>query len=159
MPKPNAYIETTIPSFYYDLRPDPEMVARRLWTRQWWASARDHYALLTSEVVAEELSAGTSALVPLRLKLLEGLPEIAVTSQVEATAHAYVRHKLMPAHPGGDAFHLALASCFKCDFIVTWNCRHLANPNKFAHIREINHRLGLPTPEIVTPLNLLRRTA
>lgn len=157
MPKPLVYIETTVPNFYHNLRPDPAIVERRARTREWWASAADRYELLTSEVVVDELSAGTSRLVPLRLELLSDLPEIAVTPQVEATVETYVRHKLMPAHPRGDAYHLALASCFGCDFIVTWNCRHLANPNKFAHVRRINQRLGLGVPEIVTPLNLLRR--
>lgn len=70
----------------------------------------------------------------------------------------YLRHKLMPRNPSGDALHLALASYYECDLIVTWNCKHLANANKFMHIRQINHRMGLSVPEIVTPLELLKRT-
>jgi hypothetical protein len=158
MQKPIAYIETTIPNFYYDLRSSSAVTSRRIWTREWWASATDKYDRLTSEIVTEELSAGTSRFVPLRLELLKDLPELGVTADVEAAARTYIQNKLMPAHPGGDAFHLALASFFECDFIVTWNCRHLANPNKFAHIREINRRLGLPTPQIVTPQQLLGRS-
>jgi hypothetical protein len=61
----------------------------------------------------------------------------------------------MPADPTGDALHLALASHHKCDFLLTWNCLHLANANKFGHIRRINTMLGLFTPTIVTPLELL----
>jgi len=157
MTKPVVYIETTIPNFYHDLRSSEAVATRRAWTRMWWASAADKYDRLTSEIVVEELSAGTSKLVPLRLALLKDLPQIAVTVNVEDVARTYIHNKLMPAHPGGDAFHLALASYFDCDFIVTWNCRHLANPNKFAHIRELNRRLGLPTPEIVTPQQLVGR--
>lgn len=81
-----------------------------------------------------------------------------ITPAVAETVQVYIRHKLMPANPGGDALHLALASHYECDFIVTWNCKHLANPNKFAHIRNINGVLGLSVPEIVTPLILLRRS-
>ena len=55
----------------------------------------------------------------------------------------------------GDAFHLAIASYHNCDFILTWNCWHLANANKFAHIRRVNARLGLFVPALVTPLQLL----
>jgi hypothetical protein len=157
MSKPIAYIETTIPNFYYDPRFSPAVISRRAWTREWWASAADTYNRLTSEIVVEELSAGTSKFVPLRLALLKDLPELGVTAHVEAVARTYIQNKLMPRHPGGDAFHLALASYFECDFIVTWNCAHLANPNKFAHMREINRRLGLPTPELVTPQQLLGR--
>ena len=61
----------------------------------------------------------------------------------------------MPADPGGDALHLALASYHKCDFLVTWNCQHLANANKFGHIRRVNAMLGLFVPALVTPLELL----
>lgn len=157
MTKPLAYIETTIPNFYYDFRPDPEIDARRIWTRAWWASAADQYELWTSDVVVDELSAGTSQFVPLRLELLRSIPVLSVTSEVTACAQTYIQHKLMPSNPGTDAFHLALASRSGCDFIVTWNCKHLANPNKALHIHKINQRLGLHTPEIVTPLTLLRR--
>ena len=61
----------------------------------------------------------------------------------------------MPNDPVGDALHLALASYYKCDFLLTWNCRHLANANKFDHIRRINTLLGLFVPSLVTPLELL----
>jgi hypothetical protein len=61
----------------------------------------------------------------------------------------------MPADPAGDALHLAMASHHKCDFLVTGNCQHLANANKFGHIRRINTMLGLFIPAIVTPLELL----
>ena len=68
---------------------------------------------------------------------------------------AYVKHKLMPEDPTGDGLHLALASFHECSYFVTWNCRHLANANKFGHIRRINTLLGLRTPELVTPPELL----
>ncbi|HEX6369436.1 MAG TPA: type II toxin-antitoxin system VapC family toxin [Longimicrobium sp.] len=158
MPKPTAYIETTIPNFYYDLRSSEAVTTRRIWTRQWWASAADKYDLVTSPEVLMELSAGTSDLVPLRLALIENLPALPIGLEVTATAMTYIRRKLMPGRPSGDAFHLALASHYKCDFIVTWNCKHLANPNKFAHVQHLNRLLGLPVPEIVTPQELLRRT-
>jgi hypothetical protein len=61
----------------------------------------------------------------------------------------------MPANPVGDALHLALASFHRCDFLVTWNCKHIANANKFGHIRRVNSMLGLFNPALVTPLELL----
>ncbi len=61
----------------------------------------------------------------------------------------------MPKDPGGDALHLAVASFHKCDFLVTWNCKHLANANKFGHIRQVNDILGIGNPTLVTPLELL----
>ena len=55
----------------------------------------------------------------------------------------------------GDALHLAIASYHKCNFLVTWNCAHLANANKFGHIRRVNTMLGLFVSALVTPLELL----
>lgn len=72
---------------------------------------------------------------------------------------AYLANKLMPSDPFGDALHLALASYHRCDFLVTWNCQHLANTNKFGQIRRINGILGLYTPELVTPMELLGEDA
>jgi hypothetical protein len=157
MPKPIAYIETTIPNFYYDLRTSEAVTTRRAWTREWWASAPSQYDLVTSEEVLIELSAGRGRWVPLRLELLDKLPMLPLGPEVAEIVQTYLRHKLMPANPGGDAVHLALASSYRCDFIVTWNCKHLANPNKSAHIHRINQMLGLSVPMIVTPLELLGR--
>ena len=61
----------------------------------------------------------------------------------------------MPQDVLGDALHLALASYHKCDYLLTWNCKHLANPNKFKHMRIVNTSLGLYTPEITTPNQLI----
>jgi hypothetical protein len=61
----------------------------------------------------------------------------------------------MPKYPLGDALHLAIASYYKCDFLLTWNCRHLANANKFGHIRQVNVMLGLYVPLLVTSLELM----
>ncbi len=61
----------------------------------------------------------------------------------------------MPADPTGDALHLALASVHKADYLLTWNCKHLANANKFDHIRRVNALLGLHVPALVTPLELM----
>jgi hypothetical protein len=159
MPKPRVYVETTVPNFYYETRKQPELVARREWTREWWSDAAQRYELVTGLAVFEELAAGTRiALVELRTDLLRGLPLLLPHPPIPAIVETYLKHKLMPARPtSADAMHLALASENHCDFIVTWNCRHLANPNKATHIRRINSALGLQVPELVTPQDLLRR--
>src|SRR6516165_6512558 len=89
------------------------------------------------------------------LALVSRLPVLAVEPGIEEILKVYLEHRVMPADPTGDALHLALASYHKCDFLVTWNCRHLANANKFGHIRRVNTILGLFVPAIVTPLELL----
>jgi PIN domain len=153
--KPRIYVETTIPSFYHDVRTEPDIVVRREWTRQWWADAVDLYELVTSPAVLDELAAGLPEYGAPRLALVRGLPLVSVEPAISEIVATYVRHKLMPGDPGGDALHLALASYHKCDFLVTWNCQHLANANKFGHIRRVNTMLGLFVPAVVTPLELL----
>lgn len=153
--KPRVYIETSIPSFYFELRTSPDVVARRDWTRQWWKDAQDKYELFTSPAVINELLGGIPERSAERLSLIQDLTLLPIDPAVIDIVLTYIRHKVMPADPTGDAMHLALASFHKCDFLVTWNCRHIANANKFGHIRRVNSMLGLFVPALVTPIELL----
>ncbi len=144
-----------IPSFYHEVRTEPDVVARREWTRQWWSDATKRFELVTSAAVLDELAGGSSERSAQRLALVHDLPLLPVEEPIADIVQAYLLHKVMPADPAGDALHLALASYHKCDFLVTWNCRHLANANKFGHIRRMNTILGLFVPALVTPLELL----
>lgn len=155
MDKLRVYVETTIPSFYHELRPAPNIVARREWTRLWWSDAREHYELVTSPAVLNELGESSLDRRADRLALLRNIPLLPLDEAVLEIVQVYIRHKLMPADPGGDALHLAVAAYHKCDFLLTWNCQHLANANKFRHIRRVNTMLGLFVPALVTPLELL----
>jgi hypothetical protein len=155
MPKPRAYVETTIPSFYHTTRSGVAALARREWTRRWWDLARDRYALVTSDAVLDELREGDYPSREPALALVAELPVLEITEAVAEIVAGYVRHRLMPADPAGDALHLALASFHRCEFLVTWNCQHLANANKFGHLRRVNGLLGLYVPVLATQLELL----
>lgn len=150
-----VYIETTIPSFYHEVRTEPEMVARRNWTRTWRDHRRQAYQLVTSVAVLDELQAGTFPNKDHALTLLTEVPFVPVESTIIEIVETYIQRMVMPRDPTGDALHLALASYHKCDFLLTWNVQHLANVNKFAHIRRVNALLSLFTPALVTPLELL----
>jgi predicted nucleic acid-binding protein len=149
-----VYIETTIPSLYFDDRTDAKTVARREWTRHWWDSLRERYRLVTSAPVIEELSRGDHLHKAEKLQLMEGIEVLPVTEEVIRAVEVYVERHVMPRDPSGDAAHLALASVHKCDYLLTWNCAHLANANKVGHIRTVNTLLGLHVPQLVTPLAL-----
>ena len=155
MTKPRVYIETSIPSFYHQIRREPDMLARQEWTRAWWDDCRYEYDLVTSVAVLDELERGDYPAKDDALALISALPLVAVEEEITDIVETYISHKLMPGDPVGDALHLALASYHKCDFLLTWNCRHLANGNKFGHIRRVNTLLGLYVPLLVTPLELL----
>lgn len=133
--KSSVYIETSIQSFYYEVRSEAGNVARREWTRQWWGEHLAHYDADTSEAVIEELEGGMFPGRADALKLIEPLPLLDINESIADIVETYISHHIMPNDPAGDALHLAIASFHKCDFLLTWNCRHLANANKFGHIR------------------------
>ncbi len=111
--------------------------------------------MVTSVAVLDEINAGVY---PKKIKVLElinKLPIVPLESDIIEIVRSYIQYKVMPDDPVGDALHLALASYHKCDFLLTWNCKHLANANKFNHIRHVNVMLGLFIPMLVTPLELI----
>ena len=149
------YIKTTIPSFYHEVRSEPSMVARRDWTRRWFDVAVTSDRIVSSVAVLDELRRGDFPGRDECLAMLDTIEMLELDDPVFEIVEAYLANKLMPSDPFGDALHLALASYHRCDFLVTWNCLHLANANKFGQIRRINGILGLYTPELVTPMELL----
>jgi predicted nucleic acid-binding protein len=153
-----VYLETTFFSFYFDQRTAPAIVAMHDWTRQFWDERRNKYSLVTSEAVLGELRKGGAPHKETALSMAQAIPLVSVGVEITGIVEVYLKHKLMPQDATGDALHLGLASFHACDYLVTWNCRHLANANKFGHIREINRTLGLKSPDLVTPQELLGET-
>jgi predicted nucleic acid-binding protein len=152
------YVETTIPSFYSERRKEMVIEVRRQWTREWWEKPKPDQQLVISSVVIEELERiPEESRRKESLALVNALEKLDYTAEVAEIAVIYLQHKLMPVEAIGDADHLALASFYNCDMLVTWNCKHLANANKTGHIRRVNALLGLRTPFLVTPLELLEK--
>ncbi|EDN66110.1 conserved hypothetical protein [Beggiatoa sp. PS] len=153
--KNKVYIETSIPSFYHNNRTELEMMARRNWTREWWDNSRKYYNIVTSQAVLDELRGGDFPTQEHTINLLKDVPLVPIEPPISEIVQIYIQHRIMPNDPLGDALHLALASFHKCDFLLTWNCKHIANANKFTHIKRINVMLDLFTPMLVTPLELI----
>ncbi len=153
--KNKVYIETSIPSFYHENRTDIAAIARKDWTRQWWDNYRYQFELFSSAAVIEELQNGEYLKKDDCLLLMEEIQLLSIETEIAEITDAYIKHKIMPNNPTGDALHLAITSYYKCDYLLTWNCKHIANANKFQHIRQINGLLGLFTPNLITPLELL----
>jgi predicted nucleic acid-binding protein len=150
--KKTVYLDTTIPSYLFD---DRDTIRNYIdVTRQWWEQERQHFEVWISEETQSELNCGNYPRKSLILDAVSQLPVLPPHRRIAEIVQAYLDHYLMPKVAEGDALHLAYASFYKIDFLLTWNCKHLANANKYQHIRIINTRLQLHTPEIVTPLAL-----
>ena len=155
MNKPWVYIETTIPSFYFEMRIAADITTMRRATRLWWERHRRHFRLCTSEIVLHELFATPEPKRTKALRLLAKLKILELNAEVVEAGRAYMASKLMPSNPGADALHLALVSVHKVEYLLTWNCRHLANANKFRQIARMNERIGLYVPILTTPSLLI----
>jgi hypothetical protein len=99
MELPVVYVETSIPSFYHEVRTTPDIVARRDWTRQWWEEATGKYALVTSPAVIDELSAGIPERSAQRLDLIRDLPLLPLEAAITDIAATYIQQKVMPRDP------------------------------------------------------------
>jgi len=109
------YVETSIPSFYYDSRDDIQAQAMREWTREWWHIDKENAFLITGSAVITELSEAREPKRSNAIQLLENLPILNYDEAIDEIVSAYISHKLMPGKSMGDAAHLALASYYKCD--------------------------------------------
>ena len=151
----SVYIETTVPSYYHETRSDARIVAWRDITREWWDTHRFKYELFTSRFTLRELAAAPEPKANAGAAMLEEATVLDEPPELVDVVEFYIEHKLMPDDATGDAAHLALASLHGMGFLLTWNCRHLANANKLRHLAVLNGRLGLHVPTVTTPLTLM----
>lgn len=150
--KKSVYLDSTVFSFYYDSRPASSH--RRKITVDWWETQQQHYDLFTSFFVLQEVGNPVYPNWEKVTALTEQVPILEDVPEIKGIVKVYLENRLMPADDFGDAAHLAIASFYSIDFLLTWNCIHLANANKVEHIRKINMRLGLLSPELITPEQL-----
>jgi len=122
-------------------------------TRQWWRSRRA-FELFISELVIEEASAGDEDAARRRLRTLKGLARLPVSDEAKALARTLVARAALPARAEVDALHVAIAALNGMEFLLTWNCRHLANAILRGRIEEVCRMNGIEPPVICTPLEL-----
>lgn len=151
--KKRIYIDTSIPSSYYTLRTDEDALAKQRMTRHWWGEYANQLSLTSSTIVIEELIRGKGEATQMRRALIESIELLPITDRILQIARIYTDRLIMPQDPHGDALHVAIASFHNVDAILTWNLAHIANPNKVHLIQQINRELGLPTPDLTTPLD------
>ena len=152
------YLETTVVS-YLVARPSRDLVqaANQQLTREWWDHQRHRYHIHISEIVLDEARFGEVEMSQRRLELLKPFPVLAAEPEVDELAHALIHGGPLPAKAVRDAAHIAYAAAHGMHFLVTWNCRHIANPSMARRIGQICTNHGFNVPVICTPAILLER--
>ena len=154
--KPSVYIETTIPSYLTAWRsPELIMAANQEATRSWWEIARPRYDLFISDIVAQEANGGDPEAAKRRVTVIEGLPELDVSEEAELLAAQLLADAAIPEKAKTDALHIAVATVHGIDYLLTWNCKHIANAVMRPKIEAICRAFGYEPPVICTPLELM----
>lgn len=126
--------------------------ARQALTRGWWDARRRDYDLFVSQFVLDEAGAGDPEASQERLRLVDGLPLLDVGHpDVERIADLLIERHLLPSRARADAQHVAVATVFAVDDLMTWNCRHIANADRLPSVYSILRAEGYDPPLIVTP--------
>lgn len=153
---PALYLETTIIG-YLASRPSSHLVtaAHQQVTREWWERRRTDFDLFTSELVLLEAARGDRDTAAERLELLRDIPVLGVTDEAQRLAGALVEQRALPAVAQVDALHVSIAAVQGVDYLLTWNCRHIANASLRGTINSVCLEAGFEPPTICTPDELL----
>lgn len=156
MSKQSVYIETTVVS-YLTARPSRDLIvaAHQQVTVEWWENVLPLLDPFVSPIVIEEASRGDDAAARERLSKIEAFAVLEVTDEVRNLADRYFERIQIPEKARGDAYHLAVATYHGMDFLVSWNFTHILSARVHTAIYEVNALLGITTPIICTPEELM----
>ena len=154
--KPKVYLETTILSLL-TAWPSRDLItaADQQSTREWWENRRQDFDLFVSPEVIGEAGQGDPAAARLRLETVATLPVLAATEEVEELTRVILATGLIPPRATRDAAHIAFASVHAMDFLLTWNCRHLANADILVRTDRYFRGKGYKQPIVCTPEELM----
>lgn len=152
----SVYLETSFIS-YLVARPSRDVIVagHQQTTLQWWASRRGLFECSISQVVIAEVSEGDPTEIQKRLAIISGLPVLKATEDAEALAQAIMVAGVLPPDAVRDAAHVAVAAIHGIDYLLTWNCRHLANAQISRRIRLVCDKLKQRMPAVCTPDELM----
>jgi hypothetical protein len=151
-----VYLETSIVS-YLTGRASRDVVikAHQLVTRKWWNMQRLNFELFVSPLVLQEAATGDPTMAHRRLESVRGLPVLAVTPEATELAEQLVQKGLLPLKAEVDALHIGVAATHGIEYLLTWNCKHIANARMRSQIEWICRKLGYEPPVMCTPEELM----
>jgi predicted nucleic acid-binding protein len=154
--KESVYIETTVISYLTAwLSRDLIRAAHQQITQEWWQNRRDDFELFISEFVINEAGSGDKEAAEQRLAALDGIVLLDVNSEVENLAKSLITEKALPTKAATDALHIAVASVHGINYLLSWNCKHIANAEMQEIIGKVCTKNGYKCPIICTPEELL----
>jgi hypothetical protein len=153
-----VYIESSVIS-YLTARPSRDLVtaANQKLTQLWWRKPRSRFDLYVSEMVILEVGKGDAEAAMTRLAVAEQIPSVTSTLECSLLAEHLMQASRLPQAAARDAFHIAIAAIHRMDFLLTWNCRHIANAVLMPEFSAIMSSWGYVSPVICTPSQLLQR--
>ncbi|MFM7183826.1 MAG: type II toxin-antitoxin system VapC family toxin [Planctomycetota bacterium] len=153
---PTVYLETTIIG-YLAMQPSGvlRIAANQQTTHEWWTEHRHRFSVYVSRLMVSECAAGDSVATADRLRVLAEVPLLEVTADAESLAAALLEETPLSAKATAYALHIAVAAVNGVEYLLTWNCRHIANPSLRPRIESVCRRMGFEPPVISTPRELL----
>ena len=154
--KKKVYVETSVIG-YLVARPSRDVIknAWQVATREWWENVGCNYELYVSPVVEREAAKGDADAAARRLAVIRTLPSISIRNEMVALAEKLLDETAVPRTSFDDALHISAAVIGGMDFLLSWNCRHIANPETRPIIRRVCEEMGYRYPEICTPFEML----
>jgi predicted nucleic acid-binding protein len=151
-----VYIETSILG-YLTARSTKDLIlaANIEITRDWWESRRNIFILYTSEAVLDEVAQGDAEIAAQRLEILRDFPLLALNQAVQDLAAQFLARSSLPPKARVDAIHIAAATVHGMDYLLTWNCKHIANAQIQGKLAEISLDFGYVLPILCTPNELM----
>lgn len=157
MDRPSVYIETSIVSYLAaDPSRHPVTLRNQQLTHAWWNTQRERYSLYTSVLTLTEAARGNSAIAQHRVELLAPLPVVETRSNVTQLAKALKAGLSLPEQATADAEHIALAATGGLGYLLTWDRKHIANPQLLRKIESVLGLWGYAIPVFCTPDELMR---
>jgi hypothetical protein len=154
--KPTVYLETTVIG-YLAMRVSRilRVAANQQTTRDWWDSDRGRFDLFVSRFVVDECSQGDPFAAQERLAYLQGIPLLGESKEVGSLAKSLLAGVPLPDRAATDALHISVAAVNGIQYLLTWNCKHIANASFRPGIERMCRKAGYEAPVICTPQELL----
>lgn len=156
-PRPTVYLDTTIPSYLTaPMSADLAKVRMQRITRVWWSRYRPNCDIFVSDCVLAESRCGREDAARKRLAALESIDVVCLSERSEALFESLLADGLIPEKAQADAEHIAYAATNSVRFLLTWNCKHLANRMILRRVTQRCESHGFCCPQICTPETMMR---